>query len=520
MMQPNRREFLKGVSTAVAASGALGFAGSTVPSSSTDAPARTAGKDGYKYRVAFGAWINDMRNEPLPLENWPAANFDSETINSAIRAFDVQSEAGFNLVDNFGLFATTSYPLDIVGAFGDPDRRRKVQGLIATAKERGLKTLFGLGLFTWGFDEIIRQDPEVRGTDRAGKPHAHAMCGAKEKAWKYIEKIIDCALGEFDFAGVHQESADLGWCHCPECGGKYGGVGYNIRLNIRAADYIKHKWPDKLINVIPINWLSGTGREHFDAEEKKAIIELGNHIDCFMDQGWRGTYIADAERKDFCRQLRCAYGTSGGLWLYHSARVDRTSYFLPYPRRTAHAIRMHFDDGARGCMFYQGPMANPAVEINTAVGGRILGDPARRAQDALFEAVGVYYKPRNSAVHKKLVDVFQRAEDGYFGQWDEKRFREVHKTAPPGEFKVNDELFGFSPDPMTYLLEPYLNADGRGAYKKSLVAILRELPGLASSLDDGGRLKRIERAIGLTISFINTIRACKNERWSVDRSEY
>jgi len=27
---------------------------------------------GYTYRVAFGAWINDMRNEPLPLQNWPA----------------------------------------------------------------------------------------------------------------------------------------------------------------------------------------------------------------------------------------------------------------------------------------------------------------------------------------------------------------------------------------------------------------------------------------------------------------
>jgi hypothetical protein len=90
------------------------------------------------------------------------------------------------------------------------------------------------------------------------------------------------------------------------------------------------------------------------------------------------------------------------------------------------------------------------------------------------------------------------------------------RTAPPGEFKFNDALFGFSPDPALYLLEPYLNADGRSAYKKRLVAILKELPGLASSLDDGGRLERIERAIGLTISFINTIGACKNEPWSND----
>ncbi len=515
-MSTTRRGFLGSMSAAAATAGVLGNPGSVAANPLSDAAAGIGVESGYKYRIAFGAWINDMRNEPLPLENWPAPAFDQETIRSAVGAFDVQSEAGFNLVDNFGLFATTSYPLDIVGAFGDPDRRRKVQRLIAAAKERGLKTLFGLGLFTWGFDEIIRQDPEVRGKDRAGKPHAHAMCGAKEKAWKYVEKIIDCALGEFDFAGVHQESADLGWCDCPECGAKYGGVGYNIRLNTRAADYIKRKWPDKLINVIPINWLSGTGREHFDAEEKKAIIELGKHIDCFMDQGWRGTYVADAERKDFCRQLPCAYGTSGGLWLYHSARVDRASYFLPYPRRTALAIRAHYEDGARGCMFYQGPMINPAVEINTAVGGRILRDPSRSPEEALFDATRVYYKPRSPAAHQKVVDLFLRAEDAYFGQWNSKRFREIHKTAPPGEFKINDALFGFSPDPSMYLLEPYLNAEGRQAYKKRLVGILRDLPGLASSVDDRGRLKRIERAISLTVSFINTIRACKNEPWSGD----
>jgi hypothetical protein len=501
---------------AAATAGAWDHSGSVAADRSLDPGTRFDGRSGYKYRVAFGAWINDMRNEPLPLENWPAPAFDSETINSALRAFDVQSEAGFNLVDNFGLFATTSYPLDIVGAFGDPDRRRKVQGLIAAAKARGLKTLFGLGLFTWGFDEIIRQDPGVRGKDRAGKPHAHAMCGAKEKAWKYVEKIIDCALGEFDFAGVHQESADLGWCDCAECGGKDGGVGYNIRLNTRAAEYIKRKWPDKLINVIPINWLSGTGREHFDAEEKKAIIELGKHIDCFMDQGWRGTYVADAERKEFCRQLPCAYGTSGGLWLYHSARVDRTSYFLPYPRRTSQAIRAHFEDGARGCMFYQGPMINPAVEINTAVGGRILKDPSRSPEDALFEALGVYFKPKNAAAHQHVVNLFLQAEDAYFGQWDDKRFRDTHKTASPGEFKISDALFGFSPDPSLYLLEPYLNAEGRQTYKKRLTGLLRELPALASNVDDGGQLKRIERAIILTLSMINTIRACKNEPWSSD----
>jgi hypothetical protein len=50
----------------------------------------------YRYCIAFGAWINDMRRQPLPLEDWPALQFDHETVESAIAAMDVQAAAGFN----------------------------------------------------------------------------------------------------------------------------------------------------------------------------------------------------------------------------------------------------------------------------------------------------------------------------------------------------------------------------------------------------------------------------------------
>ena len=50
-----------------------------------------------------------------------------------------------------------------------------------------------------------------------------------------------------------------------------------------------------------------------------------------MDQGWNGTFIAEAERPGFIKKLHCDYGTSGGLWVYHCGRWDRLSYFLPYP---------------------------------------------------------------------------------------------------------------------------------------------------------------------------------------------
>ena len=49
----------------------------------TDIPPKSVGgpvESAYRYRIAFGAWINDMRRRPLPLENWPAPQFDDETV--------------------------------------------------------------------------------------------------------------------------------------------------------------------------------------------------------------------------------------------------------------------------------------------------------------------------------------------------------------------------------------------------------------------------------------------------------
>jgi len=136
---------------------------------------------GYTYRVAFGAWINDMRNEPLPLQNWPAPQFDELTLDGLVRALEVQSEAGFNFLDVWGLFATYGYPPDIKSAFQDEERVRMARRLIKAAGKLDMQIMFGMGLLSWGYDEILAGNPGVRGVDPEGKPHAHALCGAKEE---------------------------------------------------------------------------------------------------------------------------------------------------------------------------------------------------------------------------------------------------------------------------------------------------------------------------------------------------
>jgi len=503
----NRRDFLKQASL-----GAFALAsGRILPSHGADEQkgAQHTSPPAYKYRIAFGCWINDMRSQSLPLQGWPAPQLDEETVASAIRAMDVQSRAGFNYLDAWGLFATYGYPPDIASAFADKDRSPQVHRLIKAASERGMKYLFGMGLFSWGYDQIVKADPAVQGRSKAGQPLAHVMCGAKDKAWAYVQKILDLALSEFEFSGVHLESADLGWCDCPECGAKDGVVGYNCRLNMRAADYIKQKWPGKIVTCIPINWIGGSGRWHFNEAEQAHVVELSKHIDCFMDQGWTGTYIPDDARQAFIRRLHCDYGTSGGLWVYHTVRWDRSSYFLPYAQRTARAIKRHFDDGARGCMFYQGPVVNPGIELNVAVGGRILSDTRRSVEEALAEAIDLYYKPKGPAALKALVDLMLRAEEAYFGQWDPKAFAAQGRPMP-GELHLTD-LFGSTPGPAHYLLEPFLSAEGRRAYKRQLVALLKDLERLDGQCADDGRLERIRKGMAFTLNLLDTVRCAKGE---------
>jgi hypothetical protein len=498
-MPTTRREFLMNASRVTA-----GAALSVAPAEAGTGRRVLPNPDtAYRYRIAFGAWINDMRLRPLPLEQWPAPHLDDETVESATRALDLQARSGFQMLDAWGLFATYGWPPDIVSAL-DRDRRRRIQRLLRAAKERGMRLSLGLGVYSWGYDRIIEADPSVRGKNPDGTPHAHAMCDASPKSFEYVKRIVDFTLGEFDFGGVHMESCDLGCCFCPECAGKDGVVGYNTRINAKVADYIKARWPEKVVYSITINWVPPF--KHFDAEEKRRVLELGRHVDCVFDQGHSGYHVAEEERRDFVGQLACAYGTSGRLWLYPDQRWERDTWFLPYPRRSAEALKQQFADGVRGCLFYQGPVTNPGVELTVAVGGRILADTARDVSAATAEALEELYRPKTPDALKRLAALFERAEESYFRQWKADLFRRVWGIPVPGEFKLDQNLFGTSPGPATFLREPCLDAEGRKAYRDGLHAALRDIDALEGRCRDGGRLERIRSGIIVTLNLINTIR--------------
>ena len=295
---------------------------------------------------------------------------------------------------------------------------------------------------------------------------------------------------------------DQGGCFCPHCAGKAGIVEYHSRINAKTADYIRSKWPEKLINVIPIQWAKDSN-ERFTESDKKYIIELSKHIDGFYDQGWRGTFIPSSERASFIKELHCAYGTSGGSWVYPAQRWDRESFFIPHMQHQAKAIKEQFAQGSRGLMHYQGPVNNPGTEVNIACGGLMSSDTSQNIEDVVAQVIEDRYRPQSVSAHKKLTHIFLEGENAYFDQWA--------KANPYGEFKM-DRLVGDSPGPAVYLTDPiFMDSAGRLAYKKALMSLLDDLQGIENGFNDSGRIKSLKRSMMITLTLLNTIMYAKGE---------
>ena len=451
----------------------------------------------YNHRAALGCWINDMRNEAVYLERWPASVLDDRTVKGIVGCLELASQAGFNEFSVFGLLITYAWPPDIATAVDDV-RRRQVNKVLQAAHNRGLKVLYGLGVYSWGFDRIIAGDPEVRGSN------PQAMCGSRAKSWQWMQNVVDYILTEFDFDGFHLEASDQGRCTCSSCAQK-GDVEYYSELNERTAEYIRNRWPDKVLMVNLCGYLGhGTGRV-VAVEELGYLVELGQHLDFLIDPGHLGFYVEEGSRPDLLRRLQCDFGTSGGTWVYPPQRWNRLNWFLPHTMRTGRHIKQLYAEGGRAMEYYMGPVINPGVELNIAFGGRQLSDVGKGSRDILAEVIETLYRPRNVKARDALVRIVQRAEQAYFENWSP---QPPPPTESPGELHIAP-LLGATPGTAAYLTElwgwPVMNSIGRAAYRRELITILGELTRIEDGFSDGGRLERIKVCINNGIADIDKL---------------
>jgi hypothetical protein len=495
-MEIDRRKFI-GISTTAGLGLLMGS-----PLNGRSAPAKAEG-EGFRYRLAFDVWINDVRNEAMTLDNWPYGVLDDKTVDGIVRALDVQSAAGYNVVDLAGLWTTYAWPVDVEHVV-DRDRQRRINQIVKAAHERRMKVVcFPSGILNWGFDEILKANPGL-GTD-----NKHEMNPLKEESWEWLYKVFDYAASNYDIDGFHLEAADQGRCKTAECLEKWpDNVAYYCYVTGRLADHLRQKYP-KMLLVATVQGFGSWGSS-LTEDQRKHVVDLSSRVDCLFDQGHHGTYIPQSDWKEFIPTLHCAYGTSGGIWIYTNERWERTRWFLPYVQRTGKHMKELYEAGGRGVMYYQGPVENPSTEVNMAFGGRMMTSTERSVEDVLADTLEHLYRPKNNVALRKLVAIYEQAENTYFDQWNVERILEAINRPAPGNFHITNS-FGASPGAAEYLIEPYLDTKGRLQYKQGLISIFKEIVTIEDDCDDKGRIGRIKYGISETLVDINNIARCKNE---------
>jgi len=339
----------------------------------------------------------------------------------------------------------------------------------------------GIGVYSWGFDEIIANVPEVQGTN------PHAMCLESPVSWEWMKRILDYVADNFDFDGFHLESSDQRRCECEKCL-KYSDVEYFSKINAMCADYIRAKKPEAILmaNMSMYMW---PGQFVETERDFQAILKMGESLDYLIDGGHFGFFLRGRFRERAFKELKCAFGSSGGIWVYMPQRWDRLRWFLPTLKRSCEHLKEIRGQGADAAEFYMGAAINPGVEMNILCGGKILNDPSREVYDVLCEAVGELYRPHGEETCRKLADIFITAEDAYY---DNVNFSEISNEL------ILEPLFGRSPGPPVYLSERgkmggdvWMTGEGRKAYGQAMESISTDIREIMEHIGDRERLDRI-----------------------------
>jgi hypothetical protein len=355
----------------------------------------------FKYRVTSG-WLRDLAAEPTPNDTWPCIRWDDQLLADQMRFLDVQAELGmtYNLV--WGLFIDRSWPVPFdPKQVIDGERASKVKIFIDAAHERNLKIISGVGIYSWGFDQVIARVPAVS----AG--HPHAMCAFSEVAWDWQRRVLDFLMDPvWGLDGISMQSADQGRCDCPRCR-QLSPAQHHARLLVASAEYVRAGRPDWLIGQA--SW----GLKVDDPAEFVHLKEISQAVDYMIEV--RELSAQANRRVEIVQNLDCAFGSVGGVFVEPPQHWDRLRWFVPCGLGSAQALAKLWADGGRACEYFYRPFANPVEEVSWRTGAKLLLAPATPPEAALSEAIAAVYGLAGAGL-AALVEWFIRAEAAYFSR--------------------------------------------------------------------------------------------------------
>ena len=420
---------------------------------------------GFTHR-ALNGWITDLATEPDPDAAWPSMRLDEGLLQDYRETFALMRRVGFNEIVIWGLYTANHWPLELKAAV-PAERGRKVERLLASAHEHGIKVLSGLGTYSWGFADIIKANPKLNG----GNPNA--MCPSEPAAHAWMDRVLDFVFTRFRIDGVSLQSADQGRCPCVRCA-KRGDAEYHAQLLARTADTIHARWPGKIVGMS--NWGIGFG----NPRDQATFAKLSRSLDYMIDYNDSARGGGPGYRRAFIAALGCALGPTGGPVVEPPQHWARDRWFLPTCRAVHAHIQALHADGGRACEFFDHILANPSSELTWHVAGRTLADPQAPLEKPLGAVLEELYQPRGTAPRDALARFFLEAEEAYL------------RHLPRDECGTLslEPLAGNRPGPPVYLRNR-LKPEQRVAYAAELERLAGVFSKLQPALASKPRAKRI-----------------------------
>lgn len=430
-------------------------------------------REAFPYAVT-GGWIRDLASQPRPHDAWPCIAWDDALTADQERFLGVQRETGVAHNVVWGLFVDREWPVPLRGVV-DEERRERLRTFVDTAHEHGVKVLSGVGVYSWGFERIIREVPGVS----AGL--AQVMCAARPEAWDWQRRVLDFVMDpDWGLDGVSMQSADQGRCTCDVCS-KVPTAEYHANLLVRCAEYVRAQRPDWVIGQ------AAWGMDVSDPGEFEQTRRISQVVDYMVEVSERS---ADKGlREKMTARLGCAFGSVGGVFVEPPQHWDRLRWFVPCGLGSARALARLWADGGRACEYFYRPFANPVEEVSWRAGARILSVPATDPLEALKEAVSPVYGV-SGADAEGLARWFERAEAAYFSRADF-RVGDGPLSLEPLIWKEN----AAAPGPPVYLER--LSDEARTAYAAELRQLKEELSEL--HIPNAGAAQRTAAAIEGTL---------------------
>ena len=477
----SRRRLLKTVGLAVAGSGLVGAAAQD-----------GAGKR-FDHRLLLG-WINDNSNRPLAGKRWPITDIDEQTVRDYAVFFQTAHDYGYNGITLWGLYASHSWAVPLRYSI-PPARRRLVDQILNAADKQGIRVLHGLGVYSWGFEEIIRHDPTTaRNEGRMvwGKfqpDNGVAMCYHSESARSWMRAVVDLCVKEAGTQGFGFQSGDKGRCYCSECR-RMSDSEYHSRVINETAEYVRREYPKQVLGMSAWGVDLGCGAA--------ALQEMTRHLDFLTDVTDQSVRKGHDYRRSLTANLPCALGSLGGAIIVPPQRWPRDRWFLPHAEMTANSIRSLHEDGGRAFEFFMGPLANPQFDIMTRFVGLLLGNPEQSCEQALSHVVDDLCAPTSRAATEEIVRWLIDVERAYMT-----RVGDISS----GEFDF-EPLGGETAGEAIYLTR--LPPEALSGYGSDLERLARQLPALTGKCKRPNELRLVGRCVDNVLRDVRQVRSSRS----------